>query len=163
MSTCHDTTHGVVDYQEFERSPDPTPSRALSEQEVELVTGYVEHAGALLQRYSLIESTHGDSPAVLDALFARWLDDSTPDRPSEELVCLSLGSAFGSYFVRTKQMKWRIAQVNDEEVTLAVVHEASQIAVYPIASVQKRIYSRATGFFEAIAILVCSKFKPEQH
>lgn len=89
----------------------------------------------------------------LDAVYEAWVDDSSTDKPSQDLILLGLGTVFGNRLGHKHSVSWHM--VTDEHGTdYAISIKAYEI--YPMDFVAKRIATLTTpepefGFFTGMA------------
>ncbi len=93
----------------------------------------------------------------MDTIFARWLNDEDP-KEEPDVVANALGAAFGEWFVERLGFQWMV--ITDQYGSeYAVRHKLEENTAFPRASVEKRIKSRETEFFDSIYLIVLQNLK----
>ncbi len=141
------TDEGTVDtLQELEPNESRQVFTKFTEKQISLVQQNVQWANEIVSRYAEHPVDATSTPKELDAIFAKWLADSSLDKPSGDEIVKSLGSCFGEYLCKNLEMEWVV--VSDESgMDGAVRHRTSTIVAYPYSAVQKRVEDRGTDFF----------------
>jgi hypothetical protein len=89
----------------------------------------------------------------LDAVYEDWVDDSSTDKPSQDLILLGLGTVFGNRLGHKHSVPWHM--VTDEHDTDYAI-SIKGYEIYPMDFVAKRIATLTTpepefGFFTGMA------------
>lgn len=107
----------------------------------------------LMSTYGVDEPSGHVTAEGLDVVFAKWLEDQSPQKMSEPKLVTVLGITFGNYLCDLLSMQW--AEVTDDAgTTYAVLHETAEVYCFPLEAVKKRTMSREIGFFAGIEAAV---------
>jgi hypothetical protein len=107
----------------------------------------------LMSAYGVEEPSGHVTAEGLDVVFAKWVEDQSPQKMSEPELIAVLGITFGNYLCDLLSMQW--AEITDDfGTTYAVLHETTEVYCFPLEAVKKRTVSREIGFFAGIEAAV---------
>jgi len=128
---------------------DPNPSRQTTrpfskDEQLELQSNLV--AAQQIREHYASPDAEPLTLRDLDVIFARWLNDQSPNKPSASMIADALGAVFGELIRKTLEMHWQV--VSDEYGTAwSLGKTGSTVMTFPVESVRKRTEDRATNFF----------------
>ena len=127
--------------------------RPLDHIEVALLAKNALELHNLMSSYDVVEPSGHVTTEGIDVVFAKWLEDRSPQRMSDSNLIAVLGITFGNYLCDRLSMQW-VEVTDDAGTTYAVRHETAEVYCFPLEAVKKRTISREIGFFSEIETAV---------
>lgn len=115
-----------------------------------------EQRDAGIRALNAYTGTFQNSPItthLLDAGFAKWMDDPTSAKPGSESIGNGFGVVFGDILAEALNMEW--VKVESEIGTeLGVKLQGRELFTYPLSAVKKRIESGTRDFFDDLFAVI---------
>ena len=142
-----ETASGVVNYT-TQQTPIEQEIIELEPEEKDFIQKWNTNGHHIISYFNFDYQPADVSFQLLDSTFIQWLDDENEEKFNPDAIAHGLGIVFGELLAKKLDMKW--VKVRDEYGEEFAIRGQDNLMSFPVSSVQKRIETEETGFFNHI-------------